>query len=84
MTLSHEQEYQNSWQERQDYAESMQPLIGRLYRNKGVEISVYGRPLVSASTIDVIKAHKTVARFEESKLRLRESFPFLEVISKWN
>ncbi|MGC0118900.1 glyceraldehyde-3-phosphate dehydrogenase [Pseudoalteromonas piscicida] len=82
MTLSHEQEYQNSWQERQDYAESMQPLIGRLYRNKGVEISVYGRPLVSASTIDVIKAHKTVARFEESKLRLRESFPFLEVISK--
>ena len=60
MTLSHEQEYQNSWQERQDYAESMQPLIGRLYRNKGVEISVYGRPLVSASTIDVIKAHKTL------------------------
>ncbi len=82
MTLSHEQEYQNSWQERQDYAESMQPLIGRLYRNQGVEISVYGRPLVNTSTIDVIKAHKTVARFEERKLRLRESFPFLEVISK--
>ena len=82
MTLSHEQEYQNSWQERQDYAENMQPIIGRLYRNKGVEISVYGRPLVNTSTIDVIKAHKTVARFEESKLRLRESFPFLEAISK--
>ena len=44
MTLSHEQEYQNSWQERQDYAENMQPIIGRLYRNKGVEIAVYGRP----------------------------------------
>ncbi|MEQ3515596.1 glyceraldehyde-3-phosphate dehydrogenase [Pseudoalteromonas sp. BZB3] len=82
MTLSHEQEYQNSWQERQDYAENMQPIIGRLYRNKGVEIAVYGRPLVNTSTIDVIKAHKTVARFEESKLRLRESFPFLEAISK--
>ncbi|MCG7535842.1 glyceraldehyde-3-phosphate dehydrogenase [Pseudoalteromonas sp. OOF1S-7] len=82
MTLSHEQEYQNSWQERQDYAESMQPIIGRLYRNLGVEIAVYGRPLVNTSTIDVIKAHKTVARFEDTKLRLRESFPFLEVISK--
>ncbi|KNC69040.1 glyceraldehyde-3-phosphate dehydrogenase [Pseudoalteromonas ardens] len=82
MTLSHEQEYQNSWQERQDYAESMQPIIGRLYRNLGVEIAVYGRPLVNTSTIDVIKAHKTVARFEETKLRLRESFPFLEAISK--
>ncbi|MFC3031163.1 glyceraldehyde-3-phosphate dehydrogenase [Pseudoalteromonas fenneropenaei] len=82
MTLSHEQEYQNSWQERQDYAENMLPIIGRLYRNSGIEVAIYGRPLVSASTIDVIKAHKTVARFEASKLRLRESFPFLEAISK--
>ncbi|WP_105199778.1 MULTISPECIES: glyceraldehyde-3-phosphate dehydrogenase [unclassified Pseudoalteromonas] len=82
MTLSHEQEYLNSWQERQDFAESMQPIIGKLYRNRGIEIAVYGRPLVSASTIDIIKAHKTVAQFEDSKLRLRESFPFLEAISK--
>ena len=82
MTSSHEQDYQNSWQERQDYAESMQPIIGKLYRKSGIEIAVYGRPLVSASTIDVIKAHKTVAQFEEIKLRVRESFPFLEAISK--
>jgi glyceraldehyde 3-phosphate dehydrogenase len=82
MTLSHEQEYQNSWQERQDYAESMLPIIGRLYRNLGIEVAIYGRPLVTASAIDVIKAHKTVARFEASKLRLRESFPFLEALSK--
>jgi glyceraldehyde 3-phosphate dehydrogenase len=82
MTSSHEQEYLNSWQERQDYAESMQPIIGKLYRNRGIEIAVYGRPLSSATTIDIIKAHKTVAQFEDSKLRLRESFPFLEAISK--
>jgi glyceraldehyde 3-phosphate dehydrogenase len=82
MTLSHEQEYQNSWQERQDYAESMLPIIGRLYRNQGIEVAIYGRPLVTASAIDVIKAHKTVARFEASKLRLRESFPFLEALTK--
>jgi glyceraldehyde 3-phosphate dehydrogenase len=82
MTSSHEQEYLNSWQERQDFAESMQPIIGKLYRNRGIEIAIYGRPLINASTIDVIKAHKTVAQFEESKLRLRESFPFLEAIDK--
>ncbi|WP_286742574.1 glyceraldehyde-3-phosphate dehydrogenase [Pseudoalteromonas sp. UBA2102] len=82
MTSSHELEYTNSWQERQDYAESMQPIIGKLYRNRGIEIAVYGRPLVNASTIDIIKSHKTVAQFEGTKLRLRESFPFLEAISK--
>lgn len=84
MTLSHEEQYQRSWQERQEYAENMQPIIGRLYRNKGVEVVVYGKPLVNATTIDIIKAHKTVERFEQQKLRLRESFPVLEAISKLN
>ena len=82
MSISAEDKYQKSWQERQDHAESMQPIIGKLYRNKGIEITIYGRPLVNATTIDIIKAHKTVAEFEEQKLRLRESLPFLEVIAK--
>ena len=81
MTLTPEQQYQQSWLERQDYAERMQPLIGNLYRNRGIEICVYGRPLVSASTIDIIKSHKTVSRYEAHKLRLRESYEFLELIS---
>ncbi|PRD38908.1 UNVERIFIED_CONTAM: gap2 [Trichonephila clavipes] len=84
MTLSHAEQYQKSWQERQEYAENMLPIIGRLYRNKGIEVVIYGRPLVSATTIDIIKAHKTVQRFEGQKLRLRESFPVLEAVSKMN
>jgi glyceraldehyde 3-phosphate dehydrogenase len=81
MSISAEEQYQKSWQERQDFAESMHPIIGKLYRNKGIEITVYGRPLVNANTIDIIKAHKTVAEFEDKKLRLRESMPFLEAIN---
>ena len=82
MTSHLEAKYQASWQERQTFAENMQPIIGQLYRNKGIEISVYGRQLLNASPIDIIKAHKSVALHEESKLRLRESFPFVEAISK--
>ncbi len=82
MTSLLEEQYQTSWQERQTFAENMQPIIGQLFRNKGIEISVYGRPLVNASAIDIIKAHKSVALHEESKLRLRESFPFVEALSK--
>lgn len=82
MTSHLEEQYQTSWQERQTFAENMQPLIGQLFRNKGIEISVYGRPLVNASAIDIIKAHKSVALHEENKLRLRESFPFVEALSK--
>lgn len=71
-----------SWQERQEYAEMMQPLIGRLYRNYGVEILVYGRSLLNVDTINIIKAHRLIRRHEGIKLRLRESFPFIEALSK--
>lgn len=84
MVLTPEQQYQQSWLERQDYAERMQPLIGSLYRNRGIEICVYGRPLVSASTIDIIKSHKTVTKYEGDKLRLRESYEFLDIIASLN
>ena len=82
MTSQLEEQYQASWQERQTFAENMQPMIGQLYRNKGVEVSIYGRPLVNAHSIDIIKAHKSVALHEENKLRLRESFPFVEALNK--
>ena len=82
MTSHLEEQYQTSWQERQTFAENMQPIIGQLFRNNGIEISVYGRPLVNASAIDIIKAHKSVALHEDNKLRLRESYPFVEALSK--
>ena len=82
MNQQFEQELQSSWQERQEYAEQMQPLLGNLYRNKAVEISVYGRPLLGSSAIDIIKAHRTVRLKEGNKLRLRESWPILKVLSE--
>jgi glyceraldehyde 3-phosphate dehydrogenase len=84
MTSHPEEQYQNSWLERQTFAENMLPIIGQLFRNNGVEVSIYGRPLVNVSAIDIIKAHKSVALHEENKLRLRESFPFVEALSKMN
>ncbi|MFT6898837.1 MAG: glyceraldehyde 3-phosphate dehydrogenase [Paraglaciecola sp.] len=82
MNEQSEQALLASWQERQEYAERMLPLLGNLYRNKAVEVSVYGRPLLGASTIDIIKAHRTVRLKEGDKLRLRESWPLLEQLSK--
>jgi glyceraldehyde 3-phosphate dehydrogenase len=84
MTLLLEEKYQTSWQERQTFAENMQPIIGQLFRNKGIEISIYGKPIVNASAIDIIKSHKSVALHEEKKLRLRESYPFIKALSEMN
>lgn len=72
----------SSWQERQEFAEQMQPLLGKLYRNFGVEILVYGRSLLNVSTINIIKAHRLILRHEGQKVRLRESFPFLQAMAE--
>ena len=77
-----EQKLLGSWQERQEFAEQMQPILGKLYRNRAIEISVYGRPLLGASAIEIIKAHRTVRLKEKQKLRLRESWPLLESLNK--
>ncbi|MDP2560304.1 glyceraldehyde-3-phosphate dehydrogenase [Psychrobium sp. 1_MG-2023] len=74
--------YLDSWQERQELAEAMQPLLGKLFRQQGVEITVYGRPLLTATTIDIIKAHRNVRQHIGEKLRLRETFPLLKAISE--
>ncbi len=76
-----EQELLNSWMERQEYAELMQPLVGKLYREQSVETTVFGRSLLGASAIDIIKAHRSVRLHKGKKLRLRESYPLLEAIS---
>lgn len=83
MNQQREQEQLSSWQERQEFAEQMQPLLGRLYRQNAVEINVFGRSLLGASAIDIIKAHRTVRLHKGKKLRLRESYPLLEQIATY-
>jgi glyceraldehyde 3-phosphate dehydrogenase len=84
MNQEFEQALQSSWQERQEFAERMLPIVGSLYRNNAVEILVYGRTLLNSSVIDLIKAHKSVKQFEGVKLRLRESWSILEIVNEMN
>ncbi|WP_139117391.1 glyceraldehyde-3-phosphate dehydrogenase [Endozoicomonas atrinae] len=69
------------WKEREALAESMIPLIGRLYRNHNVVTSVFGRPVINRSVINLLKAHKFVRQIEDNGLSVRETYPVLEVLS---
>ncbi len=80
--MTHEH-YLQAWQESQELAEAMQPLIGRLYRQQGIEITLYGRPLQNASTIDILKAHRVVRR-HQGPLPIQQSFPLLQAILALN
>ncbi len=69
------------WKEREALAESMIPLIGRLYRNHNVVTSMFGRPVINRSVINLLKAHKFVRQIEDNGLSVRETFPVLEVLA---
>ncbi len=55
--------YLLDWQTSQTHSETMYPLLSQLYRQKGVEIQLFGRQLINASTIDIIKAHRIARRY---------------------
>ncbi|WP_105567784.1 glyceraldehyde-3-phosphate dehydrogenase [Microbacterium halophytorum] len=47
-----------AWCEREELAERMIPVIGRLYRGSGTVVSIHGRRLVGRSPIEILKAHR--------------------------
>lgn len=72
------------WNARESITEAMVPLVGRLYRDKNVEISIYGRLIVKRSVIDIIKAHRFVRQVEGEELSVVDTFPVLEAVSEMN
>jgi glyceraldehyde 3-phosphate dehydrogenase len=70
-----------SWKRREEIAEAMIPMIGRLYRERDVTILVHSRSLVNKSVISILKTHRFVRQIEDAELSVVDSFPILTVLS---
>src|SRR5690606_35999511 len=69
------------WMDREAIAESMIPLIGTLYRKKNVVTSVYGRPVVNRSVIDILNEHRYVRHMQKQELSHNVTNPILTALS---
>jgi len=67
------------WPQLESTAEAMIPLIGRLYRERGIVTSIFGRPIINRSPISILKAHK-VAREMGQAVSVLDTFPLLSAI----
>jgi glyceraldehyde 3-phosphate dehydrogenase len=81
MSLNASEQYLNEWKDRQNLAEKMIPLVGQLYRDRGLVILMYGRRLMNATTIDILKAHRYVRQMAGIELDVNKSFEMLETIA---
>ena len=70
------------WMDREATAEAMIPLLGSLYRKKNIVTSVYGRPIINRSVIDLLKAHRFVRHMEDQELSVLDTFPIVEILNK--
>ena len=70
------------WKQREALAESMIPVIGKLYRQSNVSTYMYGKNMVNRSVIDLMKAHRFVRQVEKNELSEFETAPMLTAISK--
>ena len=74
-------DYFGDWKWREALAESMVPIIGKLFRN-GVHLLMYGRPLSNCSPIEIMKLHRFVREAEGNELSELETYPVIEQIAK--
>jgi glyceraldehyde 3-phosphate dehydrogenase len=81
MDISTDEQCLADWRGREEIAEAMLPLIGRLYRDHDVVTTLYGRSLVHGSIIDILKAHRFARQILENELSVRETFPVLRSIA---
>lgn len=74
-------DYFSDWKKREALAESMIPMIGKLYR-QNIHVVLYDTPLVNHSVLEIMQAHRAVRQVERNELSEFETTPILDVLSK--
>ncbi|MEY1661780.1 glyceraldehyde-3-phosphate dehydrogenase [Isoalcanivorax beigongshangi] len=80
--MSKQEDHFGRWKNREELAESMIPMIGKLYREKNVTTTVYSRSLVNKSVIQILKSHRFVKQIEDTELSVVDTFPILEEVTR--
>ncbi|GAA4870347.1 glyceraldehyde-3-phosphate dehydrogenase [Kitasatospora terrestris] len=69
------------WINREEIAESMIPIIGRLHRERDVNVLVHSRSLVNKSVISILKTHRFARQIDGEELSVTETLPFLSALT---
>ena len=70
------------WAEREELAERMIPLIGRLYRQHGIVPSILGRRLINCSPLEILKAHRFTRKVGDQVLDPVKTLAVLEALER--
>ncbi|MFE3516138.1 glyceraldehyde-3-phosphate dehydrogenase [Streptomyces sp. NPDC059166] len=70
-----------NWKTREEIAESMIPIIGKLHRERDVTILLHSRSLVNKSVVSILKTHRFARQIAGEELSVTETLPFLRALA---
>ncbi|MFF4840492.1 glyceraldehyde-3-phosphate dehydrogenase [Streptomyces collinus] len=70
-----------NWKIREEIAESMIPLIGKLHREQDVTVLLHSRSLVNKSVVSILKTHRFARQIAGAELSVTETMPFLQALT---
>lgn len=79
--MSQYEEQQAKWVAREELAERMIPVIGRLYRRHGIVPSIHGRRLINCSPVEILKAHRFARLTGDDVLNPAKTLAVLETLA---
>ncbi|MGP4088407.1 glyceraldehyde-3-phosphate dehydrogenase [Streptomyces sp. KR55] len=70
-----------NWKHREEIAESMIPVIGKLHRERDVTVLLHSRSLVNKSVVSILKTHRFARQIAGEELSVTETMPFLQALT---
>jgi glyceraldehyde 3-phosphate dehydrogenase len=70
-----------NWKIREEIAESMIPLIGKLHRERDVTVLLHSRSLVNKSVVSILKTHRFARQIAGAELSVTETMPYLQALT---
>lgn len=70
-----------NWKNREEIAESMIPIIGKLQRERDVTVLLHSRSLVNKSVVGILKTHRFARQIDGEELSVTETMPFLQALT---
>ncbi|MFF0459760.1 glyceraldehyde-3-phosphate dehydrogenase [Streptomyces mexicanus] len=70
-----------NWKNREEIAESMIPMIGKLHRERDVTVLLHSRSLVNKSVVSILKTHRFARQIAGEELSVTETLPFLKALT---
>jgi glyceraldehyde-3-phosphate dehydrogenase type I len=80
MAMAPNTEKSQDWDAQLCIAEELIPLIGRLYRQHGVVLSIHGRSLINRNPIELLKAHRYARHIDGHPLAIERSAELIKLL----